>query len=168
MTAMSGDSRSKTLAVGCGNGNIVIFACDNQLEWKPLHTIVSSKEIPLLSLCTLFRGDNLYIAGYQNGMIKLITTTGVIICEMTAHSRMINAISCHPSKSVFATCSDDTFLNVFEVSGDKTDKIDVNLIVSSRVNDYMLCGVTFGGEGNNSVLAVPYDFKTLVIWNNIV
>ena len=39
ITAMSGDARSKTLAVGCGNGNIIIFSCDNQLEWKPLHTI---------------------------------------------------------------------------------------------------------------------------------
>lgn len=87
---------------------------------------------------------------------------------MSAHSRVINAVACHPSKSVFATCSDDTFMQVFEVSGDRLDKIDVNLILGSRVNDYMLTGVTFGGEGNNSVIAVPYDFKTLVVWNNVV
>ena len=124
--------------------------------------------MPLQCLSTLFRGENLYIAAYQNGLIKLLSPQGTVICELTSHSRMINALVCHPSKSVFATCSDDTFVNIFEVSGDKVEKIDINLIVSSRVNDYMLCGVAFGGESNNSVVAVPYDYKTVVIWNNIV
>jgi hypothetical protein len=59
-------------------------------------------------------------------------------------------------------------MNVFEVCGDRLEKLDVNLIVGSRVNDFMLVGVAFGGEGNNSVLAVPFDFKTIVVWNNIV
>ncbi len=56
-------------------------------------------------------------------------------------------------------------MNVFEVVGDKSDKIDVNLIVSSKVNEYHLTGVAFAG---NSVVATPYDFKNIVIWNSIV
>ena len=28
---------------------------------------------------------------------------------------------CHPTKSVFATCGDDTFVNIFEVTGDKLE-----------------------------------------------
>ena len=122
----------------------------------------------MISLGTLNRGDNLYVAGFANGLVKIISTQGFVICELGAHSRLLNALVCHPSKSVFATCSDDTFMNVYEVSGDKTEKIDVNLILGSRVNDFMLVGVAFGGEGNNSVLAVPYDFKTIIVWNNIV
>jgi hypothetical protein len=59
-------------------------------------------------------------------------------------------------------------MNLFEVTGDKADKIDVNLILSSRVNDNMLQGIAFGGEGNNSILASPYDFKNLIAWNNVV
>ena len=59
-------------------------------------------------------------------------------------------------------------MHVFEVVGDKLEKIDVNLILSSRVNDYMLCGLSFGGEKNNSLIAAPYDYKTIVVWNNIV
>jgi hypothetical protein len=59
-------------------------------------------------------------------------------------------------------------MHLFEVSGDRIDKIDVNLILGSRVNDYMLCGLSFGGDGNNSIVAVPYDFKTMIVWNNVV
>ena len=75
---------------------------------------------------------------------------------------------CHPTKSVFATCGDDTFVNIFEVTGDKLEKLDLNLVAASRVNDFMIVGVSFGGEGNNSLVAVPYDFKTIVVWNNII
>lgn len=74
----------------------------------------------------------------------------------------------HATRSVFATCSDDTFVNIFEVVGDKLDKIDVNLIMASRVNDHMPVGICFGGEGNNSLVVTPYDYKTVIIWNNVV
>jgi len=168
ITALSGDPRSKTLAATDSIGNIVIFACDNQTEWKALHTITSPQEVPATSLGTLFRGENFYIAGFANGLVSIITSSGELVCELSAHSRSINALACHPSKSVFATCSDDTFMHVYEVSGDRIDKLEVNLLVGSRVNDYQLVGVTFGGEGNNTVLAVPYDFKNIVVWNNIV
>lgn len=69
---------------------------------------------------------------------------------------------------MFATCSDDTFVNIFEVVGDRLDKIDVNLIMGSRVNDNLPVGICFGGEGNNSLAVAPYDYKTIVVWNNIV
>ena len=88
--------------------------------------------------------------------------------ELQAHSRILNSLTTHPTRSVFATASDDTFVHVFEVVGDKVDKIDVNLIVSSRVNDYMVVGVAFGGDNNSSLVAAPYDFKTLIVWNNLL
>lgn len=84
----------------------------------------------------LNRGDNLFVAGFVNGLVKLITPAGVVICEMSVHSRCLNALTCHPTKSIFATSSDDTFVHVFEVTGDTSSKRDVNLILSSRVNDY--------------------------------
>ena len=48
------------------------------------------------------------------------------------------------------------------------EKLDVNLVLASRVNDFMMIGCAFGGDGNNSLVAVPYDFKTIVVWNNAV
>lgn len=108
-------------------------------------------------------------AGFQNGHVKLLNfENGDLIAEIVSHSRMVNAIACHPSRAVFATAGDDTFLNVYEVSGDKMEKLDIDLILSSRVNDLMLVGVTFGGENNSSAVGVPYDFNTLVVWDNVV
>ena len=168
ITAMSGDARSKTLAVGTATGSVLVFECENQGEWRILHTIESTQEIPVTSMGTLMRGDNIYVVGFANGMVKLIHPSGFVACELSAHSRCLNSLACHPSKSVFATCSDDTFMHIFEVSGDKLDRLDVNLLISSRVNDYQLCGVVFGGESNSTVVATPYDFKTIVVWNNII
>jgi len=90
------------------------------------------------------------------------------VAELSAHSRILNSLQSHPTRSVFATSSDDTFVHVFEVVGDKVDKIDVNLLVSSRVNDYMVCGVAFGGDSHSCLVAAPYDFKTLIVWNNLL
>lgn len=108
------------------------------------------------------------MVGYANGSVKIISPAGNVICNLSAHSRGLNSLACHPTKSVFATCSDDTFVHIFEVVGDKLDKIDVNLILSSRVNDHLLCGVAFGGDGNNSLVVAPYDYKTVVVLNNVV
>jgi WD40 repeat protein len=108
------------------------------------------------------------LVGFANGSVKIVTPNGILACELSAHSRSLNALTCHPTKSIFATCSDDTFMSVFEISGDSFERIDVNLILSSRVNDYQLCGVQFGGDTFNSIVAAPYDFKTLAVWNNIV
>ena len=39
ITAITADPRTKTLAVGNSNGYVIIFECDTQGEWKPLHNI---------------------------------------------------------------------------------------------------------------------------------
>lgn len=67
ITCMSSDEKSRTLAVGNSNGYIVILSCDNQTEWKPLYNIAPLNEIPVISLGTLNRGENLFIAGLSNG-----------------------------------------------------------------------------------------------------
>jgi len=116
----------------------------------------------------LNRGDNLFAVGYANGSVRLISPSGSILCQLSAHSRSLNALACHPTKSVFATCSDDSFVHIFELVGDKLDKLDLNLLLSSRVNDHILVGVAFGGDGNNSLVVAPYDYKTIVVLNNVV
>ena len=52
-----------------------------------MHSIQPTDENPAVSLGTLNRGDNLFVAGFANGQIKLITTNGVVVCELGAHSR---------------------------------------------------------------------------------
>ncbi len=138
------------------------------MDWTVAHTIDSQNEVPVTSLGCLLRGENLFIAGFASGTVKIISPTGVAILEMGAHSRCLNALACNPSKAVFATVGDDTFLNVWEVAGNTLDKLDVNLMLSSRVNDYMLVGVAFSGESGNSIVATPYDWQNIIVWTNVL
>lgn len=69
---------------------------------------------------------------------------------------------------MFATAGEDTFMHVYEVDGQTLDKLDIKLMLSSRVNDLVLTGVSFAEEGLSSVLAVPYDFSTLVVWSHVI
>ena len=97
----------------------------------------------------------------------MISPTGLTLCEVSAHSRSLNALICHPFKPIFATCSDDTFIHIFEVTGNNNE-LDTNLVLGSRVNDYQLCGLSFGGTNFSSLITAPYDYKSLVILENIV
>jgi WD40 repeat protein len=97
ITAMSGDPKSQTLAVGNSNGYVIIFECDNQTEWKVRASVPTKEEIPVVSVGLIVKGgDNYYAVAYANGTVKLITPTGVIVAEIGAHSRGINALTCHP------------------------------------------------------------------------
>ena len=171
ITCISGDPKSKNLAVGNSNGYVIIFETDNQAEWKPISNIGPKDEIPVTALQTLNRSglSSLFIAGFANGMVKVIhATVGSVLAEIGAHSRGLNALTVHPTKPIFASCGDDTFLNVFQVTSDNDDSVDVSVNLSSKVNDFQLVGVAFGGDNSNSIVATPYDFKNLIIWNNVL
>lgn len=171
ITHMTFDERTKILAVGNSNGFIILFKAEEEggsVKLNPIKHLSPPAEIPLTSLGTLFRGENLLVAAYSNGTVKIFTFDGNILVEMSAHSRNINAIACHPNKSIFWTVGDDCFLNVFEVTGDYTDKIEVDLRLSSRVTDLMLVGVQYAGDDFNSIVAVPYDYPNLILCENVI
>jgi WD40 repeat protein len=85
---------------------------------------------------------------------------------LAAHSRQVNALACHPTKSIFVTVGDDTFLNVWEVESGAA--FNIRLVMSSRVPDFMLTGVCFANQNYNSILATVYNFKTVIVWDDIV
>ena len=90
-------------------------------------------------------GLPIFIVAYASGRVKLVLCdSGKLVCEIGAHSRQINAIRAHPTRSAFVTAGDDTFVNLWEVSGASLDKLDVSLLTSSIVNDYQVCGLAFG------------------------
>ena len=99
-------------------------------------------------------------------MIK--SDNGSLLCEMQAHSRQVSALVCHPVRSVFATVSDDTFLNVWEVTGLKLEINDVQLIISQRISDMQLTGVQFATQTFGSVVATTYDYKSIIIMEDVI
>ena len=95
ITHMTFDDRSGILAVGNSNGYVVLFKpeeTDGTVKLNPVSHLSPPNEIPLTSLGTLFRGENLLVASYSNGTVKIFTFDGDIICEIGAHSRNINAV----------------------------------------------------------------------------
>lgn len=57
---------------------------------------------------------------------------------------------------------------MFEVSGDTSDKIQVDLRLSAKVPDLMLVGVQFAGDDFSSIVAVPYDYPNLILCEDII
>ena len=87
---------------------------------------------------------------------------------MGAHSRQVNALCCHPNRTVFVSAGDDTFVNLWEVTGATVEKLDINLLTSSIVNDYQVVGLAFGQENQRSIVASVYDYKVLLVWDDIL
>jgi len=172
ITAMVADAKSKHLLIAQGNGDITLLKCSMEDQWDMVdvgqnpHGFTSN---PATCVDVLSCGMNMFVVGFASGTVRLfLCETGKFICELAAHSRQINAIAAHPTKQVFATCSDDTFLNLWEVTGSKIDNMDINLIVSSRVNDYQLTGICFGKETYNSIVCSVYDYKFMLVWDDII
>lgn len=95
ITHMTFDDRSKVLAVGNSNGYIVLFKAeevDGKVKLTPNSHLEPPAEIPLTSLGTLFRGENLLVSAFTSGTVKIHTFEGQKVCEIGAHSRNINAI----------------------------------------------------------------------------
>lgn len=66
------------------------------------------------------------------------------------------------------TAGDDTFVNLWEVSGSTLERLDINILTSSIVNDYQVVGLAFGQENYRSIVASVYDYKLLLVWDDIL
>jgi hypothetical protein len=76
VTAMACDRKSQTLAVGNSNGYVIIFECDSQSDWKPIHNIKPKEEIPVTSIDVLNNSENLYLVAFANGEVRMISAKG--------------------------------------------------------------------------------------------
>jgi hypothetical protein len=71
---MKADPKTKRLAVTTGSGNIIICTCDTLSSTiKHVTEITSTQEIPAVSIDLLLRGENLFVVGFANGMVKIIS-----------------------------------------------------------------------------------------------
>ena len=171
ITDMAFDEASKTLILGDCEGTLRYMSQESEDELKLIELVKNDKDTSVISLGVLNRGSvltNVVVAGYQNGAVKLFSVEGKPILEIQAHYRCLNALACHPSKSVFCSVGDDTFMNLFELSGDKHELISISVRSSTPVKDLNLVGVQFYGADSNSIIAAPYDYSTLAYWENLI
>lgn len=91
---MAACPKTKTLALGTGDGSCLFLHPKDNAEWEPLgdsiKEISSKHEAAAMSVDILLRGaqTNLFVVGYSNGIIKLYTSeNSTLIIEIQAHSR---------------------------------------------------------------------------------
>ena len=62
-------------------------------------------------------GLGIFCVSHASGKVELYDSeSGLLLVTVGAHSRQINALVAHPKFAIFATCSDDTYVNLWEVS----------------------------------------------------
>ena len=83
-------------------------------DWK---TTIDNHN-PVTCVAHLALGQDLFLVGHASGTIVFLkASSGVKLAELGAHSRQISALISHPTRSIFASCADDTFVNIWEVTG---------------------------------------------------
>eukprot|EP00640_Fibrocapsa_japonica_P003449 CAMPEP_0113941584 /NCGR_PEP_ID=MMETSP1339-20121228/7470_1 /TAXON_ID=94617 /ORGANISM="Fibrocapsa japonica" /LENGTH=318 /DNA_ID=CAMNT_0000945773 /DNA_START=178 /DNA_END=1134 /DNA_ORIENTATION=- /assembly_acc=CAM_ASM_000762 len=149
------------LASGDDRGGIFVWSLIE--GFNRLQTIEGEGH-PVTSLAVR---ENLLVASYSTGLLRMYNiSTGLVVAEVTAHSRCINAIDMHPDQLILASVSDDTFLNVWAVPDlDAPGDPEVSLLYSESVGDFTLTGVAFIPDGSNRIAASAYDYDGMHIWN---
>eukprot|EP00826_Nyctotherus_ovalis_P001369 TRINITY_DN10207_c0_g1_i13.p1 TRINITY_DN10207_c0_g1~~TRINITY_DN10207_c0_g1_i13.p1 ORF type:complete len:349 (-),score=58.60 TRINITY_DN10207_c0_g1_i13:1179-2225(-) len=177
ITALCGSSKNNLLCAGTSEGTIVVLSVA-----KPtLATIVATIEgysfkFPVTSMC-VFESASLLLAAYSNGQIRgfklpeckeMLRTLSEVL-KINAHIRSVTAMAAHPTKSVLATVGEDSFMHLFEISvSPAKGTFDVLLVLSSRVDNVLLAGVSFLPPSCSSVVAVGYDEAKAFYWKDVV
>ena len=148
---MACNQRSKVLLVATGLGQTLFLKPELEEDWEIVELSGAESQNapinPITCADVMNLGVPMFIVGYASGTAKLfLCETGQLVCEIGAHSRQINALCAHPSRTVFATAGDDTFVNLWEITGSSIDRLEINLLTSSIVNDYQVVGISFGQE----------------------
>lgn len=146
------------LVVGNELGDIFLFDCEGgvfEQVWE-----FAGVGYPCTALGVHL---DVIVAAYSSGHVRLFRY-GIheLAIELTAHARIINALSIHPTLNMFATCGDDQFINVWSLPDFKSvSSNSVELLCSERVPNRLLCGVSYFGDEQIGV--VSYDEDDLIM-----
>ena len=166
--SLASDQKYKTLGIATGQGSVLFIKLllntqgNTIYQEVPLVEKLSPNEWPAVSISNMEIGTKSYfVVAFLSGLIKIFRAdTGVIVCELSAHSRQVCGLVCGKknNKNVIATCSDDTFINLWEVSSNNdTWAVEIKLIESHRIVDTFLTGICFLGYNKGPLIASVYD-----------
>lgn len=145
------------LVVGNEQGDLFLFSTNVifELQW----------EFPGVGYpCTaLGMKDSVVVAGFSSGHIRIFRSDiREMSIELCAHARIINAVCVHPTLSMFVSCGDDQFLNVWSLPSFRdVSSSAVELLSSERIPNRLLTGVAFFPDDKIGVTS--YDEDDLVI-----
>ena len=116
ITCLASDLESETIMAGTHAHHIIHYKLNSLPEQLKLLTAHENHYETIVNTLDMMKTEDqsYFIAGHSNGLIKIFNcNTGAHLVDIQAHSRTVNAIVCHPSKPIFASVSDDTFVNLW-------------------------------------------------------
>eukprot|EP00743_Colponemidia_sp_Colp-15_P001473 GILK01001612.1.p1 GENE.GILK01001612.1~~GILK01001612.1.p1 ORF type:complete len:337 (-),score=44.81 GILK01001612.1:145-1122(-) len=160
--AFSSTGRRPFLASSDDTGHISVWSTPNADGFKH-KGMLRGPTCLISSLCAM---DNMVIAGYASGHIRIFDTSAMVIqVEIAAHVRSINALALHPSKPLLASVAEDTVVNVWSLP--TADSPDVALLFAAAVPDQLLTGVTFWGPTHDNLAVSSYDVDHIRVWTSL-
>mmetsp|Transcript_1824 Transcript_1824/g.2681 ORF Transcript_1824/g.2681 Transcript_1824/m.2681 type:complete len:317 (+) Transcript_1824:54-1004(+) len=121
---------------------------------------IEGQGFPVTSLA--IHGD-LVAASYSTGHIRFFQiSTGDLVCEISAHSRGINAIAIHPNEQMMISCGDDQMLNIWSLP--ELDATGISLLHQDCVEDRLLTGCCFLADERKQIAVTSYDHDLLYMW----
>ena len=170
--SMASDEKNFLLIIGLNFGNLIIYHAKspNSIQKMKEVEVFQNVSFPINCLEVLFGGPNLKLAivGLPNGCLIGYDLPNLNKrFSMQGHARSITGLTIHPTRCVFASVSEDTYLNIYEIS-ENNKKIDISIIKSLKVENGQLTGVVFLPPTFCSIAAVSYDLKNINVWNNVI
>lgn len=142
------------VASGDDSGLVLVYNPDDNFE--VLHRIESSESVTTMR----FALEHWLVCGYLTGGMRIYKKDSFQMhAEVAAHTRAITAIDVFENHVV--SVSEDTFLNVWELSSNKASG-RVRLVSSHCVPNDLITGVAFAGA--KSILTATYDTSHLKLW----
>lgn len=143
-----------------------IISCDDSgvvIVWDDKMNDIISKFESADSCTSCFMKDDTVVVSYTSGHIRLFKLHEGLRMEICAHSRCITALCCHPTENYFASCGEDSVVNVYSLPNlDSKDCTNVEIKLSAHSADHLLSGIQFS-KGSH-VAAVSYDTCALDVW----
>ena len=129
---------------------------------------------PCTSLCI---ANEYVVGGYTTGQLRLFhLTTGVIFCDIGAHTRAVTALDAHPDESCFVSTGEDSVLSVWKITAPppSTETKSTNtrqapvitVEFTTVLPDSLLTGVVFSRNGTSNLITASYDQKKIQLFTN--
>jgi WDR54 len=102
------------------------------------------------------------VAGSATGRVHVLHAIEGKQLEILAHAQCVTAVQLHPTLGVFATCSDDSVLSIWQF--DEEDLTSTKLTSSSVVPDSSMVGLQFVTPRRDAVAVTAFDALQLCLW----
>jgi len=137
------------------NGKIITWQSNPTLD---KNSVFAANGMPCTSV--KMRGANV-ITTHPNGTLRILNcATGVAVAEIGGHSRIVNALDIHPTKNMFVTVGEDTYVNVWTLPTEGNHE-EIRLLLNAKIDNNLLTGVQFCGNEQATVGVTAYEATTM-------